>query len=149
MCASLIKLLYVALRRTHVHTWTQRGQSLKETEKKRHVTAGRFPDNSHKLVTGSGNGTGEQSIESTLCRLRLWCWSPSYQESLLSSFCTNNQTQSCRLQRVLSSSLTLRVRVVRCHSNDSRTPIANPTNSAQLPGTLYHYSSYIRVCAVM
>ena len=29
---------------------------------------------------------------------------------------------------------------VRCHSNETRTPIANPPNSAQLEGTPYHSS---------
>jgi len=32
-----------------------------------------------------------------------------------------------------------------CHSNATRAPIANPPNSAQLGGSLYHAPSYIRV----
>ena len=35
------------------------------------------------------------------------------------------------------------------HSNATRTPIANPPNSAQLGGIPYHYPSYIRVRAVV
>jgi len=36
-----------------------------------------------------------------------------------------------------------------CHSNETRAPIANPRNSAQLAGTLYHSPGYIRVRAVV
>jgi len=36
-----------------------------------------------------------------------------------------------------------------CHSNTTRAPIANPANSAQLGGSLYHAPSYIQVRAVM
>jgi len=36
-----------------------------------------------------------------------------------------------------------------CHSNETRTPIANPRNSAQLEGTPYHSPSYIRDRAVV
>ena len=36
-----------------------------------------------------------------------------------------------------------------CHSNATRAPIANPSNSAQLGGSLYHSPSYIRVRAVV
>ena len=36
-----------------------------------------------------------------------------------------------------------------CHSNETRAPIANPPNSAQLEGTPYHSPTYIRVCAVV
>jgi len=36
-----------------------------------------------------------------------------------------------------------------CRSNETRAPIANPTNSAQLEGTPYNSPSYIRVCAVV
>jgi len=36
-----------------------------------------------------------------------------------------------------------------CHSNETRAPIANPANSAQLQGTPYHSPSYIRVRAVV
>ena len=36
-----------------------------------------------------------------------------------------------------------------CHSNATGAPIANPTNSAQLGGSLYHAPSYIRVRAVV
>jgi len=45
-------------------------------------------------------------------------------------------------------SLTFRVRRC-CHSNETRAPIANPPNSAQLEGTLYHFPTYIRVRAVV
>jgi len=31
-----------------------------------------------------------------------------------------------------------------CHSNETRAPIANPPNSAQLEGSRYHPPSYIR-----
>jgi len=41
------------------------------------------------------------------------------------------------------------IRVRRCHSNESRAPIANPPNSAQLRGSPYHFPSYIRVRAVV
>ena len=34
--------------------------------------------------------------------------------------------------------LVTRVRVICCHSNATRVPIANPPNSAQLGGSLYH-----------
>ena len=46
-------------------------------------------------------------------------------------------------------SLTFRVRVICCHSNAIRAPIANPPNSAQLGGSPYHSPSYIRVRAVV
>ena len=36
-----------------------------------------------------------------------------------------------------------------CHSNATGAPIANPHNSAQLGGSLYHAPSYIRVRAVV
>ena len=36
-----------------------------------------------------------------------------------------------------------------CHSNETRAPIANLPNSAQLWGTCYHSPSYIRVRAVV
>jgi len=36
-----------------------------------------------------------------------------------------------------------------CHSNETRAPIANLPNSAQLEGTRYHSPSYIRVRAVV
>jgi len=36
-----------------------------------------------------------------------------------------------------------------CHSNETRAPIANPPNNAQLQGTFYHSPSYIRVRAVV
>jgi len=36
-----------------------------------------------------------------------------------------------------------------CHSNATRARIANPPNSAQLGGNLYHAPSYIRVRAVV
>jgi len=36
-----------------------------------------------------------------------------------------------------------------CHSNETPTPIANPSNSAQLEGTPYHSPTYIRVRAVV
>jgi len=36
-----------------------------------------------------------------------------------------------------------------CHRNETRAPIANPPNSAQLEGTRYHSPSYIRVRAVV
>ena len=36
-----------------------------------------------------------------------------------------------------------------CHSNETRAPIANPPNSAQLEGIPYHPASYIRVRAVV
>jgi len=36
-----------------------------------------------------------------------------------------------------------------CHSNETREPIANPLNTAQLWGTPYYSTSYIRVCAVV
>jgi len=36
-----------------------------------------------------------------------------------------------------------------CHSNATRALIANPPNSAQLGGSLYHAPSYIRVRAVV
>jgi len=36
-----------------------------------------------------------------------------------------------------------------CHSNETRAPIANPPNSAQLGGTLYRPPTYIRVRAVV
>jgi len=36
-----------------------------------------------------------------------------------------------------------------CHSNETRAPIANTPNSAQLEGTPYHSPSYIRVRAVV
>jgi len=39
--------------------------------------------------------------------------------------------------------------VLCCHSNATRAPIANPPNSAQLGGSLYHAPSYIRVRAVV
>jgi len=45
-------------------------------------------------------------------------------------------------------SLTFRSRVC-CHSNEIRAPIANPPNNAQLEGTPYHPSSYIRVRALV
>ena len=38
---------------------------------------------------------------------------------------------------------------LRCHSNETRAPIANPLNSAQRGDTLYHSPSYIRVRAVV
>jgi len=43
-------------------------------------------------------------------------------------------------------SLTFRVR--RYVVNETRAPIANPPNSAQLEGTPYHSPSYIRIRAV-
>ena len=36
-----------------------------------------------------------------------------------------------------------------CHSNETRAPIANQTNGAQLEGTPYHSPTYIRVGAVV
>ena len=36
-----------------------------------------------------------------------------------------------------------------CHSNETRAPVANPPNSAQLEGNAYHSSSYVRVRAVV
>jgi len=36
-----------------------------------------------------------------------------------------------------------------CHSNETRALIANRPNSAQLKGTRYHFTSYIRVRAVV
>ena len=45
-------------------------------------------------------------------------------------------------------SLTFRVRVI-LDSNATCAPIANPPNSAQLGGSLYHSPSYIRVRAVV
>jgi len=36
-----------------------------------------------------------------------------------------------------------------CHSNETRAPIANPPNSAQLEGTTTVSPSYIRVSAVV
>ena len=36
-----------------------------------------------------------------------------------------------------------------CHSNETRAPIANPPNTAQLEGTPYHSQSYIWVRAVV
>jgi len=36
-----------------------------------------------------------------------------------------------------------------CHCNETRAPIVNPPNSAQLEGTPYHSPSYIRVRAVL
>jgi len=36
-----------------------------------------------------------------------------------------------------------------CHGNETRAPIANPPNSAQLGGTSYHSPSYIQVRAVV
>jgi len=36
-----------------------------------------------------------------------------------------------------------------CHSNETRAPIANPLNNAQLEGTSYHSPTYILVCAVV
>jgi len=36
-----------------------------------------------------------------------------------------------------------------CHSNETRAPIANLPNSAQLEGTRYHSPSYIPVRAVV
>ena len=36
-----------------------------------------------------------------------------------------------------------------CHVNETRAPIANPPNSAQLQGTPYHSPAYIWVCAVV
>jgi len=36
-----------------------------------------------------------------------------------------------------------------CHGNETRAPIANPPNSAQLGDTPYHSPSYIRVRAVV
>ena len=38
---------------------------------------------------------------------------------------------------------------LRYHRNETRAPIANPPNSAQLEGTTYHSSSYIRVRVVV
>jgi len=39
--------------------------------------------------------------------------------------------------------------VLCCYSNETREPIANPPNSAQLEGTPYHSPSYIRVREVV
>jgi len=38
--------------------------------------------------------------------------------------------------------------MLSCHSNETRAPIANMSNGAQLEGTPYHSPSYIRVRAV-
>jgi len=38
---------------------------------------------------------------------------------------------------------------VCCHGNETRAPIANPFNGAQLDGTPYHSPSYMRIRAVM
>ena len=50
-------------------------------------------------------------------------------------------------RRILASSLTFRIRRVCCHSNDTRTPIANPPISAQLGALPTIPQSYIRVRA--
>jgi len=36
-----------------------------------------------------------------------------------------------------------------CHSNETRAPIANPPNSAQLEGTPYHSSNLHTFCTVV
>jgi len=73
--------------------------------------------------------------------------------------CRVNAECSClyinQAQREYKHSLTFHVladisrSVLYCHSNETRAPIANPTNTAQLQGTPYHSSSYIWVCATV
>ena len=46
-------------------------------------------------------------------------------------------------------SLAFRVRGYAAYSNETRAPIGNPPNSAQLEGTPYHSSTHIRDCAVV
>ena len=46
------------------------------------------------------------------------------------------------IQRVLASSLTFRISRVCYDSNETRAPIANPSNSAQLGGTQILISPY-------
>jgi len=55
-------------------------------------------------------------------------------------------TPSPTIHRVHPSSLTFRIRRVYYHSNESRAPIANPLNSAQLGGTSCHFSN-LHQCA--
>jgi len=56
---------------------------------------------------------------------------------------------SLSLSHLLMSSCFSCIIALCCHSNESRVPIANSPNSAQLGGTLYISPSYIRVCAVV
>ena len=42
------------------------------------------------------------------------------------------------IQRVQASLLTVCIWHIRCHSNETHVPIANPPDSAQLEGTSYH-----------
>ena len=53
------------------------------------------------------------------------------------------------IQGVLAYSLTFRIRRVGCHSNETRAPIANPPNNAQLGAPPTIPQSYIRVRAVV
>ena len=58
----------------------------------------------------------------------------------------HNQPDTERVQALADISR----RVQRCcHSNETRAPIANPPDSAQLEGTPYHSPTYIRVRAVV
>jgi len=59
------------------------------------------------------------------------------------------QQQQPAIQQVQASSLTFRIRHIRCYSNHTHAPIANPPNSAQLGDTPPFPQSYIRLHAVV